>query len=261
MRKRRGMSGTERERVGTGRDERACRNETGADCPLSSVPCFLSTAFCQLLNFFLGGGVDFADGVVGDFLDFVFGAAAFVLAEFLVFDLFFHGGDDVAADVARGDPGGFGFPPDDFGEVAPSLFGELRNGHADLRPLRGGVEPEVGLPHGFFNGGGVVGIPGRNQQRPAVGDRHGRGLRQGDLGAVDGDGDGVEHSGVRPSGANFGEVGAQGVDRFLHATTRVVGGVHGCGGMWRGDVAGEMWGRKKLARSARFELATFRFVA
>ena len=114
--------------------------------------------------------VDFADEAVGDLLDFGFGAALIVLADFLVLAETVDVGVGVATEVANSNLGVFAHAFDDLREFAAALFGERGQRNSDHHAARGGVEAEIGVADGLFNDGDHVLLPRLDRERTGVAD-------------------------------------------------------------------------------------------
>jgi hypothetical protein len=101
-------------------------------------------------------GLDALDRVVGGGLDVLLKALGLVLGELGLLDLLEH----VAADVADVDAAFLGEAVGGFHELEAALLGEVGEGEADEVAVDDGVDADVGLLEGFFDGAEEALVPG-----------------------------------------------------------------------------------------------------
>jgi hypothetical protein len=130
--------------------------------------------------------------------------------------------DDVAADVADGDPSLLGDAVDHLDELLAALLGELGDLQADHVAVVRGRQPEVGLHHRLLDrrDGGLV-IWGDGEQA-GVGGRDLGELLERRLGPIGVDRESVEQMRGGAARADGGELIPRRIDGFLHPLLRVV---------------------------------------
>src|SRR5690606_10699179 len=142
---------------------------------------------------FLGGEVliYLFDGLVGEGLDFFFGALGLVLGELGFFDRF----DGVAADVADLHAAFLGEAVGDLDEFLAAFAAHLGEGDADEAAVHVGVEAEVGHLDALGDGLHEALVPGLDDDHAGVGRHDGGAVLDALHGAVGLDLDALDHGG------------------------------------------------------------------
>src|SRR5829696_883906 len=144
--------------------------------------------------------VDRRHVALGDLLQLLLGPGDVVLADLAVLGHPVELVLGVPADVADRDLGVLGLAVGDLDELLAALLGQLRERHPDDRAVVRGVDAQVGVADGPFNGVHRALVVGREGQHPSVDDVERGKLVDRRRGAVVVDHDLVEHARVGPSG-------------------------------------------------------------